>query len=199
MPAALQQAAAQLRYAPWLVANLHLAEPLTDRPGAPPSWDNVGYQSDSLGYVDAMHQSTRVAPGPTVLTSYWALGGDSPAQAQAGRKRLLDEPWSVWTKRVVDDLARAHADLAAKLRHIDLMRYGHAMSVPVPGLRSSTALQALAAPQGRVHFAHSDLAAYSVFEEAFFHGHRAGQAVARQLIKRASRPRSPLAPPARRG
>ena len=199
VPAALQQVAAQHRYAPWLVANLHLAEPLTDRPGAPPSWDNVGYQSDSLGYVDAMHQSTRVAPGPTVLTSYWALGGDSPAQAQAGRKRLLDEPWSVWTKRVVDDLARAHADLAAKLRHIDLMRYGHAMSVPVPGLRSSTALQALAAPQGRVHFAHSDLAAYSVFEEAFFHGHRAGQAAAQQLIRRASKPRSPLPPPARRG
>ena len=137
-------------------------------------------------------------PGPTVLTSYWALGGDNAAQLQAGRKRLLDEPWSAWSKRVVDDLSRAHADLPMKVRHVDLMRYGHAMSVPIPGVRSSAALQALAAAQGRVHFAHSDLAAYSVFEEAFFHGHRAGQAVA-QRLKRASRPRSPLPPPARRG
>ena len=34
-------AAARLRYAPWLVANLHLRAPLADRPGAAPSWDNV--------------------------------------------------------------------------------------------------------------------------------------------------------------
>ena len=40
------------------------------------------------------------------------------------------------------------------------------MSVPVPGVRSSAALAALAAPQRRVHFAHADLSAYSVFEEA---------------------------------
>ena len=36
----------------------------------------------------------------------------------------------------------------------------------------------LAAPQRRVHFAHADLSAYSVFEEAFFHGMRAGRAAA---------------------
>ena len=52
------------------------------------------------------------------------------------------------------------------------------MSIPGPGVRSSTALQALAAPQRRVHFAHADLSAYSVFEDAFFHGMRAGRAAA---------------------
>ena len=61
------------------------------------------------------------------------------------------------------------------------MRYGHAMSVPVPGLRSSAALRALAGLQRRVHYAHSDLSAYSVFEEALFHGTRAGRAVAARL------------------
>jgi hypothetical protein len=39
-------------------------------------------------------------------------------------------------------------------------------------------LQALAAAQRRVHFAHADLSSYSVFEEAFFHGMRAGRAAA---------------------
>ena len=63
-------------------------------------------------------------------------------------------------------------------RRVDLMRYGHAMSIPGPGVRSSAALNALAAPQRRVHFAHADLSAYSVFEEAFFHGMRAGRAAA---------------------
>jgi hypothetical protein len=55
------------------------------------------------------------------------------------------------------------------------------MSVPVPGLRSSAALRALAGDQPRVQFAHSDLSACSVFEEALYQGTRAGAAVARRL------------------
>jgi predicted NAD/FAD-dependent oxidoreductase len=174
-PAALLSAVAQMRYAPWLVANLQLGEPLADRPGAAPSWDNVIVDSAGLGYVDAMHQSTRPYAGPTVLTAYWALGGDTPAQLQAQRQRLLDQPWSVWAEQVIQDLSRAHADLAAKVKRIDLMRYGHAMSIPLPGVRSSAALRALAEQPGRVGFAHSDLSAYSVFEEALFHGVRAAR------------------------
>ena len=183
-PAALTQAAAAMRYAPWLVANLELTQALDDRPGAPPSWDNVAYDaavsgSAALGYVDAMHQSTRPHPGPTVLTAYWALGGESAAQLQAQRARLLNEPWAVWAQAVVADLARVHPDLPAKLRAVDLMRYGHAMSIPVPGLRSSAALRALVEPQRRVQFAHSDLSGYSVFEEALYQGQRAGVAAKR--------------------
>ena len=53
---------------------------------------------------------------------------------------------------------------------VDLMRYGHAMSIPVPGVRGNAALRALRETTGRVRFAHSDLSGYSVFEEAMFHG-----------------------------
>ena len=182
-PAALQQAAASLRYAPWLVANLQLREALIDSGGAAPAWDNVIYASPALGYVDAMHHSTRPHPGPTVLTAYWALGGDSPAQLQAQRARLLNEPWSAWAQAVLQDLAPAHPDLPGKLVQVDLMRHGHAMSIPLPGVRSHPALQALAHGGGRVHFAHSDLSGYSIFEEALFHGHRAGLNVARALYR----------------
>ena len=179
-PAALVQAAASMRYAPWLVGNLHIDKPLADHPGAELSWDNVIYApgataASSLGYVDAMHQSTRRLPGPTVLTAYWALGGDSPAQLAAQRQRLLSDPWSTWAQAVVADLARVHPDLPEKVTQVDLMRYGHAMSIPIPGLRSSAALRALAEPQRRVHFAHADLSGYSVFEEAMYHGVRAGR------------------------
>jgi hypothetical protein len=133
----------------------------------------------SLGYVDAMHQSTLPFAGPTVLTAYWALGGDSAEQLARQRARLLNEPWSAWSRAVLQDLARAHPDLPRKVRQVDVMRYGHAMSVPLPGVRSSAALRALANPTGRVSFAHSDLSGYSVFEEAFFHGHSAGLRLAR--------------------
>ncbi len=174
-------AAATAPHAPWLVANLHLAAPLAQRAGAPMSWDNVVYDPTqampTLGYVDAMHQSTRSIPGPTVLTAYWALGGNTPAELAAARARLLAQPWASWAGAVVGDLARVHPDLPAQLKQVDLMRYGHAMSVPVPGLRSGAALRALAAPQRRVHFAHADLSGYSVFEEAMYQGARAAEQV----------------------
>jgi protoporphyrinogen oxidase len=176
-PSALQQAAAAMHYSPWLVANLHIDAPLDDHAGAPPSWDNVIYDpqrnSAALGYVDAMHQSTRPHAGPTVLTAYWALGGDSVAQLSTQRARLMNEPWSVWAEAVIADLARAHPDLKSKVRQVDLMRYGHAMAVPSPGVRSSAALLALAAAPSartRVHFGHADLSGYSVFEEALGQG-----------------------------
>ena len=59
-----------------------------------------------------MHQSLRPVAGPTVLTAYWALGHGERTRLAAQRQALLDEPWSTWSRRVVDDLARAHPDLA---------------------------------------------------------------------------------------
>ncbi|MFL6663445.1 MAG: FAD-dependent oxidoreductase, partial [Rhizobacter sp.] len=175
-PAALVDAVGRMRHAPWLVANLHLSAPVADRGGAAPAWDNVFYDDPTLGYVDAGHQSLLPYPGPTVLTAYWALGGASAAELAAQRARLLGEPWSGWAEAVIRPLAAVHPDLRDKLQRIDLARYGHAMSIPVPGLRSSAALAALAAPQPRVQFAHSDLSAYSTFEEALYQGERAARA-----------------------
>jgi monoamine oxidase len=180
-PAMLAPAVASMRYAPWLVANLHLERPLADRLGAAPSWDNVLYGGAMLGYVDAMHQSLRPHAGATVITAYWALGGDMPAHTVASRARLLGAPWTEWAHAVVSELAQAHPDLPRKTKRIDLMRYGHAMSIPAPGVRGSAALRALAASSGRVHFAHSDLSGYSVFEEALFHGQRTGERIAAAL------------------
>lgn len=180
-PPALMQAALSARYAPWLVANIHISAALHDRPGAAPSWDNVLYSADSthptegLGYVDANHQSLARVPGATVLTHYRAFG------VQPGRrKHLYDQPWSYWRDTVLNEMSFAHPDLPPKTTRIDIMRYGHAMSVPLPGVRSSAALAALQRPQPayqRLQFAHSDLSGYSVFEEAFTHGHMQGSAV----------------------
>ena len=177
-PPALREAARLVRHAPWLVANLQLDDALDDRPGAAPSWDNVIYGSSGLGYVDAMHQSTRPFAAATVLTAYLALGAVAEGALAEQRRRLLGDDWRDWAGRVTAELAPAHPDLAAKVRRVDLMRYGHAMSIPAPGVRSAAALRELAAPQRRIHFAHADLSAYSVFEEAFFHGMRAGRAAA---------------------
>ena len=184
-PPALLDALALQRRAPWLVANLLLSGPLLDRGiGAPPAWDNVAYGGSALGYVDAGHQRLDPRPAPTVITSYRALTLDE-------RGELLSGSAARWARRVVDELLPMHPDLPAKLQQVALMRYGHAMSVPVPGLRASAALAALAAPArpgaARVQFAHADLAGYSVFEEAFTAGDEAGRALALRLRATAAR------------
>ena len=71
---------------------------------------------------------------------------------------------------------RARPDLPRKLKQVDLMRYGHAMSIPVPGVRTNAALRALVQLQRRVHFAHTNVSGYSVFEEAMYQGVRGGKA-----------------------
>ncbi len=192
-PAPLKTVRPLLRQAPWLVSNLALREPLIERQGVPLSWDNVAYARQgptalaepSLGYVNARHQSLAPAPqdAPVVLTHYWALGGRDVKTEQHHRGLLWSQPWRWWAQNVVDDLARVHPDLPGKLQRIDLMRWGHAMAIPTPGLRGHPALAALAdgeaARQSRLHWAHSDLSAYSVFEEAFTHGVRAARQVLR--------------------
>jgi len=177
---ALTEAASRMPHAPWGVANIHIEAPLYDKPGAPPSWDNVIYGARGLGYVDAGHQKLNPLPEPTVLTYYRSMGDDPQ-----GRARLLSRDWATWRDEVLDELSDPHPDLSSKALRIDVARWGHAMAVPVPGMRSSAALAALQRPQSdlwrRLHFAHSDLSGYSVFEEAFTHGWRAGNAVKKAL------------------
>jgi monoamine oxidase len=161
--AALRAAAAQLRYAPWLVANALLDRLPLPRTGAPPAWDNVVYGSSDLGYVDAGHQRLDGQAGPTVLSFYRSL-------PQSGRAALLADSADEWAARVLHDAAALHPDLYDRVQRIDLQRWGHAMSIPLPGVHGSPALAALRAQRARLRFAHSDLAGYSVFEEAFTAG-----------------------------
>ncbi|MFH7043206.1 flavin monoamine oxidase family protein [Paucibacter sp. JuS9] len=173
-PSALLEATRTARHAPWLVANLLIDAPLLDRPGAPPAWDNVAYGSQqALGYVDAGHQGLAPQRAATVLSSYWAL-------PESQRPALLKDEWRQWASRVLAEMSSLHLDLPERLQRIDIARWGHAMSIPVPGRRSSASLAALRQPHGRLRFAHSDLAAYSVFEEAYALGHEVGSSAKSQ-------------------
>ena len=163
----------QLPYAPWLVSNLRLNTPeLIARPGIGPAWDNVVYGSAALGYVDARHQALDPTPRPGLITHYWAL-------PRSDRGALLQGSWQQWAQRVIAELATTHADLPQAVTQVALARWGHAMAIPAPGVRSSRALAALREQaHGRLHFAHSDLAGYSVFEEAYTAGVLAANRIA---------------------
>jgi monoamine oxidase len=182
-PDVLKAAMANTVQSSWWVANIHIDAPLHDNgQGAFPSWDNVIYGSKGLGYVDAMHQSTRTAPGATVLTYYHAEGaGKAPRQA------LLQSTWAQLRDRALAEIAQAHPDITRRAQQIDITRYGHAMAVPTPQFISksgglptyslnSTLSKSKHYPMrytpstNRLRFAHSDWSGYSVFEEAFTRG-----------------------------
>ena len=171
-----QEAPAHLNefgYGAWMVANLFLS----DRPragyGFPLAWDNVLYESPSLGYVVATHQRG-LERGPTVFTYYYPLTDDDPRVA---RSRLLGTDWRGWADVALSDLRRAHPDLRALTRRLDVMRWGHAMIRPRPGFTWGGARAAARRPFRNVHVAHSDLSGVALFEEAFDHGLRAAEEV----------------------
>ena len=160
-------------YSPWVVANCTVSAAPRSR-GYPLSWDNVLYDSKSLGYVVATHQRERADEhGPTVLTWYYPLAGHDVV---AERTKLLGTTFDDWHALILADLRPAHVGLDQQLQRLEVMRWGHAMIRPTPGFvwgpERQAAQQSLG---GTLHFAHSDLGGLALFEEANFHGVRAAE------------------------
>ncbi len=153
----------------WFVANLFLK----DRPHPrfardfPLAWDNVLYESPSLGYVVATHQKG-IDYGPTTLTYYYPMCEDPN-----GRTTLFNYDWKQLADVCLTDLSRAHPDIYELTERIDIMRWGHAMISPRPGFIWGGEREKAVRPYRNIHFAHTDLSGIALFEEAFYHGLRA--------------------------
>jgi glycine/D-amino acid oxidase-like deaminating enzyme len=162
-------------YGSWLVANLTLSRhPGTH--GFPICWDNVLYESPSLGYVVATHQTGRDF-GPTVLTYYYAFTDHDPRVA---RERLLSAGRDEWAEVVLSDLSRAHPDIRDITQRLDIMRWGHAMVRPYPGfITSASRREAIQRFRG-IEFANTDLSGVALFEESLYHGIRAAESTLRR-------------------
>ena len=112
----------------WFVANLFLKDRPKNRfaKDFPLAWDNVLYESPSLGYVNATHQKG-IDYGQTVFTYYYPMCAETD-----GRAKLfaLDHPQLA--DIVLSDLSMAHKDIRELTTRIDIMRWGHAMISPRP-------------------------------------------------------------------
>ena len=93
------------------------------------------------------------------------------------REDMLQIPWEGWRDRVLGDLRRAHPDLDECVTRLDVWRWGHAMVKPVPGMVFGEDRRRAARPIGDLHFAHCDLSAMALFEEAHWQGVRAAEEV----------------------
>ncbi|HEX6733113.1 MAG TPA: FAD-dependent oxidoreductase, partial [Pyrinomonadaceae bacterium] len=170
---------AEFEFGSWMVANLTLRDRPTriSQRDFPPAWDNVLYESPSLGYVVATHQRGRDY-GPTVFTYYYPLCDEN---ARVGRTRLLETDWAGWAEVTLADLTRAHPDIRNLVERLDVMRWGHAMIRPRTGFMWGHARREGAKPYRSIHFAHSELSGIALFEEAFDMGLRVADNVLKEL------------------
>ena len=110
----------------------------------------------------------------TVHTSPDALG-----DAVASRMNAYGKSYSDWSSEIVADLSQAHSDIDAHIREMNVWIWGHGMIRPSPGfIWGKDRRNAADAIDDRIFFAHSDTGGISIFEEAFFNGHKS----ARQLL-----------------
>lgn len=165
--------AGEFQHNAWFVANLLLK----DRPKPrfakdfPLAWDNVIYESPSLGYVTATHQKG-IDYGPTILTYYYPM-----CHEPNGRTKLFDYDWKQLADVCLTDLSRAHSDIYDLTTRVDIMRWGHAMISPRPNFIWSGVREKAMKSYRNIHFAHTDLSGIALFEEAFYHGLRAAKEV----------------------
>jgi len=170
-------AANEFQHNAWFVANLFLK----DRPKPrfakdfPLAWDNVLYESPSLGYVTATHQKG-IDYGPTILTYYYPMCAE-----ENGRTKLFNYEWRDLADVCLTDLARAHPDIYDLTTRIDIMRWGHAMISPRPDFIWSGIREKAIKPYRNIHFAHTDLSGIALFEEAFYHGLRAVKEILNEI------------------
>ena len=137
------------------------------------AWDNILYESDSLGYIFAGHQTDRNGVDD-VLVYYLPLSAD-------GRHQLLQRSHGEWVNIIMNDLAQAHPELEDSVQRIDLYRWGHGMIRPVPGSLFGPDAELRRAPIGAVALASCDVTGMPLFEEACYCGISAAEWCGRHL------------------
>ena len=170
----------RFEYSPWLTANLTIEQPIET------AWDNVIYDSPSLGYVDATHQTLASRVNRAVWTYYLPFPGAATAQ----RRTLQSHDWHYWKEAILRDLERAHPGLRKIVSRIDIFRQGHAMRRPTPGFLAENQAWKKAAEAPRFFLANSDISGLPLFEEAQYRGVEAARFAlsALGLIKISDRP-----------
>lgn len=164
-----------IEYSAWMVANLKIKSGLEERKGVPMSWDNIIYNGNGLGYVDATHQQIALSNPGKNLTYYKPLLANSNKEA---RTTALQKTHEQWVDEIITDLKKVHYNIEEQLQQVDVSLWGHAMVQPLPNwIWGSARTRFQKSIDGRLHFAHTDIAGISIFEEAFYQGLNAAKKV----------------------
>ena len=168
-------------YYPWLVANITIKDKRELNGAGDLAWDNVFYSSNSLGYVNACHQSPDRSQSKAVITFYFNF---SEKNAKAEREKAYGKDENYWKELIIEDLKIAHPKIEELIEEIELYIYGHGMISPMIGLRSSSTRKKLEEGLTNFHFVNSDVSGISIFEQAFYKGTEASKKILENHAKR---------------
>ena len=161
----------KLKHAPWMVAAITL-DNIPESRGIELCWDNVCYGQRSLGYIYNQHQTLKQGSDKMVISLYMTF---NDIDDKKSRNTIRNYTEADWEKIVINELEQMHHGISALVEEIEIFTWGHGMILPCKDLVKSSALKELGKPiDNKLFFAHSDLAGYSTFEEAFDLGHKAG-------------------------
>jgi len=167
----------RLSYSPWLIANISVDQ-LPNAKGMDLCWDNVAYNTPSVGYVNATHQNITLNNAEKVLTYYLPLCDFEPA---ISRLAAYTRTYEQWLDIIMPELRYIHPEIDQAIKQIDLWVWGHGMIAPSPNLIFGENLEAARKSiDNKIFFAHTDLSGISIFEEAFHQGICA----AKEVLKR---------------
>ncbi|MBC7451914.1 MAG: NAD(P)-binding protein [Cytophagales bacterium] len=154
------------QYSTWMVGNISVTNGLAEKNGADLSWDNVLYNSPSLGYIHSNQQHVH-RHQPEINLTYYYLFDDK----KTSRKQVLAKTHADLTDIMKTDLQYVYPQLEKHLIRFDPFIWGHAMIKPVKGLIWGTERAAAGeAIHQSMYFAHTDLSGISLFEEGFYQG-----------------------------
>lgn len=161
-------------YSPWLIANITINS-LPESKGINLCWDNVAYNTPSVGYVNSAQQHLKLSEDKKMLTYYLPLCDFEPAIA---RLAAYSRNYEQWLDIVMPELEIIHPGITTAIENIDFWVWGHGMIAPTKDFVWSKNLEKAKAPiDNKIFFAHSDLSGISIFEEAFHQGINAAKQV----------------------
>jgi protoporphyrinogen oxidase len=171
IPALKQRAYNTFNYSSWMVGNLCVKNDLKEKGGVPLAWDNVIYNSPSLGYINSNAQYLHRYQPEINLTYYYPFD-----EKEMDRKKLLQTNHAELTSIMLADLKKVYDELDESIIRYDPFIWGHAMIKPLKGfIWGEEKKKATDSINNSIYFAHTDLSGISVFEEAFYQGIKAAR------------------------
>ncbi|MEY4926959.1 MAG: hypothetical protein RI894_1395 [Bacteroidota bacterium] len=169
-----------LEHQPWLVATLTLRyfDTTFDKNGYPLSWDNVFMEGETLGLVFAQHQNLQTPVENFVFTLYKPLGNASTKTPAEIRQLYYQKTDLDLQHEIISDLTAIYPTIKQELIAIDCKILGHGMVSPSINFLLNRHKKNLSLPyKNKVFFAHTDYSGISLFEEAFWQGLEAANAI----------------------
>ncbi len=175
MTAEKKKAIAHLRYAAYIVANVHVTE-------TPPElvWISQIHGDGLISDIILADWAGLTDPAgaplsrPNILTVYAPLTGPN------AREDLLEKPLAHYENRILGELEKVVPTIGGTVTQFDLYRWGHPMLIPTKGSVFSEMRHAIKRPLGAIFFAGHECEGIPIIDSAIVSGMRA----ARKILQR---------------